>query len=79
MLILASITCDYFVISAAGIGIKRLFNVNHNIYSYRRYNFYADIIRSLIMLMYINKFNIQEGYRFFILIDNLKYAEIADN
>ena len=45
------------------MGIKRLFNIARDIYLYRRYHLQPEIIRALVILIYINRFLLHEELR----------------
>ena len=69
-LTLAAITRDYLTIPAASVGVERLFNMSRDICSYRRYNLKPDIIRALIIFIYID---------YYLLYENLQIIKVSNN
>ena len=45
---------DYLAIPAARVGVKRLFNIDRDIYTYRRSNLKLTTIRYLIIIVIID-------------------------
>src|SRR5438045_1670568 len=50
--------------------MERLFNIARDIYSYRRYNLKPDIIRALIISIYID---------YYLLCENLQIIKASNN
>jgi hypothetical protein len=54
--VLIIIARNYLIIPAASVGVRRLFNIIRDIYSYRRHYLKSAIIRDLIITICIDRF-----------------------
>ena len=52
--------------------MERLFNQARDIYTYRRYSLKPETVRLLVMLIYMDSFNLKEEYRLSIVANDLK-------
>jgi hypothetical protein len=64
--VLVAIARDYLIISAASVGVKRLFNMARDIYFYRRHYLKLKIIRALVITMCTDRFLLLKD------LDNIK-------
>jgi hypothetical protein len=64
--VLIIIARDYLIILITNVGVKRLFNITRDIYFYYRYHLKPVIIRTLVIIICINRFLLLEE------LDNIK-------
>jgi len=60
------------LIPAASVSIERLFNIAKNICLYRRYNLKLNIIKVLIIFIYINHYILYENLQIIKASNNIK-------
>jgi hypothetical protein len=70
--VLIAIARDYLIIPIASVGVKRLFNITRDIYSYRRHYLILAIIRALIITICTDRFLLLKE------LDNIKAIKEAE-
>lgn len=70
---LAAIARDIFSVSATGVDVERLFNPARDICYYRRGSLHATTIQDLMMLIYVNRSDIEEEQLAFIRAYKTEY------
>jgi hypothetical protein len=70
--VLIVIARDYLIIFTASVGVKRLFNITKDIYSYRRHHLKSAIIRDLVITICTDRFLLLKE------LDNIKATEEAE-
>ena len=63
---------EFLVILASGVSVERLFNQARDICTYRRHSLKPETVRLLVMLIYMDSFNLKEEYRLSIVANDLK-------
>ncbi|KAJ5354347.1 uncharacterized protein N7496_012780 [Penicillium cataractarum] len=59
-LILIALTRDILSIPASGASVERLFNYARDIYYYRRRQLKPEIVKALMLYIYITKFEVKQ-------------------